>query len=315
MFDKEENAVTIACDAVWKSSPFNFALEKVFPTNVDIGGSDSDSDYYVLPPQQGAIGEVADLGQKSAINDAIKELATSMLMEDRLVFGFAHRLASIVFFNVYTNVFLLPDASELEYRSSIVDSLFEMAFSGTSYMRPRTGPKHDAIVEVILENVRGLKFTAVFAEVVGNPQFQDDAKARRDTKKICKAMASELNVMQQVTEGKKVEKLAVFGIVIHQATYDILAGRIVGGRTVIRKIKSGCFGRVADEWNQWKEVLADMLKIRFRVAFCHNVLRKAASRWTGPAPSLEFTITPSKRRRSSASAVLPAKRARDADNL
>ncbi|KAJ3156625.1 hypothetical protein HDU86_003849 [Geranomyces michiganensis] len=270
--------------------------------------------------------------------------------EDRLLAMFLQRLENMFFLNMYPNTFMDPLATEFEYRSTIIDRLFEMAFGGTAYLTHRcgesenvtiataratqseaeyaNGPKHDEIVEIVTAM---FKVTAVFAEVVAGPQIKDDAKARGDLKEILKAMASALDIMRQASSGKMMDKIAVYGVLIHRefdnlkddgnlkqvnkvifcklkTTYYMFVGRLLEGMTVIRETNRGKFGRSREEWDKWQTVLRDFISLRFRVAFSANMLSKACRKFKGPPPTLELTVTPSKQRSSASAGTSTAAR-------
>ncbi|KAJ3054449.1 hypothetical protein HK097_001791 [Rhizophlyctis rosea] len=213
------------------------------------------------------------------------------------------------------NAIAKPSTREFEYRSVLIDRIFEDIFSERWGLRYTCGEpesaqvgrtqahqlldetskamQHDGVIELIFSDT-AKAVEILFIEVVAGPSIQNTTKARSDRTKILKAMAISLDIQSKIAVGMDEEtrgKIFAAGILIHQRQASIFLGRLVGIHTVIREIAKCTIPAGMSEWHEMGRLIEELYKLKNRMYILKKAL-SAAIKKIKVLPASSYPVTP-----------------------
>ncbi|KAI8818274.1 uncharacterized protein EV422DRAFT_537881 [Fimicolochytrium jonesii] len=309
-YEAEEAKVRKGLVKAFERTKFADHLATIYPPGSGLS-PDAETDEYTIITHD--VDERATPDPK-VVDERLQKLsAATGDIASRCIHDMIYRIKGIFLDRFYWNLLLDPSTSEFEYRSCLLDHIFNAAFAGERLLKYRierenqtlasaraiqnghetaTGVRHDGSLLILLPHYEIL---AAVIEVVGGPATNDGAKKRDDARKILK----ELHVMEKVlTEPSKANKLMVTGVLIYreyrgaclrdeprripltflfmaETHYYIWVGRFVEDKIVIREVQNGQFPSTADDWHGWEKVITDVVELRLRALFLSGVLQLA----------------------------------------
>ena len=185
-----------------------------------------------------------------------------------------------------TNVIAKASTREFEYRSVLIDRIFEDIFAERWGLRYTCGEsdssqvgrtqahqsldetskamQHDGVIEIIFQDA-AKAVEVLFIEVVAGPSIHNSTKARSDRTKLLKAMAVSLDIQDKIAAGMDEEtrrKIFSAGILIHQRQASIFLGPLVGSHTVIREITKCHIAAGMSEWQELGRLIEELYKLK-----------------------------------------------------